>query len=85
MSSSVGRMSSVRSTFPLTLSVSSSWVRTLPEIAPLVVEREILAALAALTLTAPLTEVTSSSSSVRVSSSVRSTDTAALTVSISNS
>ena len=33
----------------------------------------------------PLMEVTSSSSSVRVSSSVRSTDTAALTVSISNS
>ena len=49
MSNSVGSTSSVSSTLPLTLSASRFWVRTLPEIAPLVVEREISPALAALT------------------------------------
>ena len=46
---------------PLTVSASSFAVRTLPLTAPLVVDREISPALAALTLTFPLTLDTSSS------------------------
>ena len=46
-SSSVGMMSSARSMLPLTLSASSFWVRTLPLMLPLVVDRDISPALAA--------------------------------------
>ena len=60
-SSSVGKTSSVKATVPLTVSASSYAMRALPLTAPLVVDREISPALAALTLTFPLTLDTSSS------------------------